>query len=207
MNNVERSGVNQNDFLLDSLRAQLGLPLLGDLALPIVDKLQPVIVVEHLTAPLRHHRGERYSSVAAGGAGTRAEIAISIATAPLFNVPGNVLECWAVCLPLAAFEIVAAGVAGILGFTDLGARSTDLRFDPLTATSPVFVGAKNSAAATAGDSLSGPITGTGVEPFYYGPIYMDSTKRAKSLIIRPTTDNQAFNGGWKWRLLRTTGKQ
>lgn len=204
-----RDFTNQNARMLDDARIKSGIPLGQDFGMHVQPSLQPVLVVEPDAAPLPSSFGFVPITVAAGGAGLRSEIVV----AGQAQDRNSVIEVFITVFPAAAgssFEFIFGAI--LVASTRTTIPISDNRRGQVGATgwladSPsVFVGSKNTAAATAGGIRAGTGINT-LQPYRVGPIYFDNAlfvagTPSSHVIVRPQADNLGINALVEWRQLQ-----
>lgn len=196
---------NQNDLLLDELRARMLLPLTTDLSLRGRAELTPVISLNGYTAPpYGITEGEADYAVPAGGVGTRSEFCV---TADNLLGQSFMVEVFLRFIAEAGVNYrIVRTTAGITGYTAQAYILRDFRRSIPAAGTPIFMGTKNTAAATAGSNVTGISVGptSGWERRIYGPFYLNPSVQPgqAAIIVRPDTDNTALNAGASFRVLR-----
>lgn len=191
---------NQNSRLLDDIRVRAGIPLGQGFGLDTVPRLQPVFVVNPDAAPLMSLHGCVPVSVAAN-AGFRSEIAVT-----LFPDRTLIAEVFVTLYPVAGTAYHLFVSATLAAFTQINSPPFDVRYPPVNP-SVVWVGTKNTAAASAGTQVGNTFTPPGTNPIRFGPFYLDGAQQGSpaarnSIILRPAGDNTSVTGMVEWRALQ-----
>lgn len=180
----------------DEAAAQIGIADTISI-IPVVPNIVPVVPLEPKGPPPigQEITGQVFAQMVAN-AGFRSELVIVVSR----NLSrGSVVKAWVTPYAVAAgqgYEIVVD--AEVTGFTEINTPYLDRRLGG--SNTDVFVGRKNTAAATVGGSGLGDawVPTDTAQAQEFGPFFLVGSD---SVLVRPTADNLAVRAFFRWIVL------